>query len=112
MVERLFFDGIDLEGSGGGVTEAEEFAVLIDADETEAGLAGADVAVARTEKAVDAVVGFGSPPEGFVEGGGFLEDGNVGHGAGSLVKYTPGGRKRFTTEDTESTEEEGEEVES
>jgi len=83
VVERLFLDGIDLEGGGGGVTEAEEFAVLIDADEAKTGLAGADMAMARTEKTVDAVVGLGSPPEGFVEGGGFLEDWEVGHGAAS-----------------------------
>jgi len=37
-------------------------------------LAEADVAVARAEVAVEAAIGVGSPPEGFVEGGGFLED--------------------------------------
>jgi hypothetical protein len=80
MAERLFLDGVHLEGGGGSVAEAEEFAVLIDADEAEARLAGTDVAVARTEITVDAIVGFGSPPEGFVEGGGCLEDLEVGHG--------------------------------
>jgi len=79
MAERLFLNGINLESGGGGVAEAEEFAVLIDADKTEAGLAGADVAVARAEEAVEAAVGFGSPPEGFVEGGGFLQDLQFGH---------------------------------
>lgn len=79
MAEGLLFDGIDLECGGGGVAEAEEFAALIDADEAEAGLAGADVAVARAEVAVEAAVGIGSPPEGFVEGGGFLEDLQFGH---------------------------------
>lgn len=74
MTEGLFLDGIDLESGGGGVAEAEEFAALIDADETEARLAGTDVAMARTEVAVETAIGIGRPPEGFVEGGGFLED--------------------------------------
>ena len=80
MVERFFFDGINLESGGGGVAEAEEFAVLIDANEAEAGLPGADVAVARTEEAMDAAVGIAVPPEGFVEGGGFLQDLQFEHG--------------------------------
>ena len=66
MAEGLFFDGINLQSGGRGIAEAEEFSALIDADETETGLAGADVAVARTEVAVEAAVGIGSPPEGFV----------------------------------------------
>ncbi len=74
MVEGLFFDGVDLKSGGRGVAQTEEFAVLIDADETETRLAVADVAVARTEITVDAAVRFGFPPKGFVEGGGALED--------------------------------------
>jgi hypothetical protein len=112
MAEGLFLDGIDLESGGGGVAEAEEFAALIDADETETGLAGADVAVARTEVAVDAVVGFGSPPEGFVEGGGVLEDGELGHGCGSWVKYTlREEEKGLTQREQRSRRGNGEEVE-
>jgi hypothetical protein len=84
MAERLFFDGIDLESRGRGIAEAKEFATLIDANETEPGLAGTDVAVAGTEVAVEAAVGVGSPPEGFVEGGGFLEDLQVRHVCGVL----------------------------
>ena len=79
MVERLFFDGVNLESGGGSVTDAEESAVLIDANETETGLAGADVAVARAEIAVDATVRFRFPPKGFVESGGVLEDLERGH---------------------------------
>ena len=84
MAEGLFLDGIDLESGGGGIAEAEELAAPIHADEAETGLAGADVAVARTEIAVEAAVGIGRPPEGFVEGGGFLEDLQVRHGCGVL----------------------------
>jgi hypothetical protein len=30
---------------------------------------------------MDTIAWFGFPPEGFVEGGGFLEDVEIGHGA-------------------------------
>jgi hypothetical protein len=79
MAEGLLLDGIHLESSGGTIAEAEEFAALIDADETKAGLAGADVAMARAEVTVEAAVGVGSPPEGLVELGGLLEDLRSGH---------------------------------
>jgi len=106
MAERLFLDGVHLERGGGGVTEAEEFAVFIDADETETGLAGADVTMARAEIAVDTVVGFGSPPEGFVEGGGFLEDLEGGHGGCvlGLVYAWGGGGKRGLTQSSQRTQ--------
>jgi len=41
----------------------------------------ADVTVAGTEIAMDTVAGFGFPPKSFVEGGGFLKDVEIGHGA-------------------------------
>jgi hypothetical protein len=80
MVKRFFFDRVDLEGGGRGVAEAVEFAVLVGADIAEARLAVADMAVARAEVAVDTIVGFGLPPESFVEGGRRLEDLESGHG--------------------------------
>ena len=73
MVQRLLFDGIDLQRGGGTVAEAVELAALVDANEAEAGLAFADVAVPRAEVAVDATVGFGFPPAGFVKRFGFLK---------------------------------------
>ena len=79
MIEGLFLDGIDLEGGGRSVAEAVEFAVLVGADVTEAGLAVADVAMARAEVAVNAVIGFGFPPASLVEGGSGLEDLESGH---------------------------------
>ncbi len=42
-------------------------------------MAGADVTMARTEETVDAAIRVEIPPEGFVEGGGFLEDLQFGH---------------------------------
>jgi len=102
MAEGLFFDGIDLESGGRSVAEAEEFAALIDADETETGLAGADVAMARTEIAVEAAVGIGSPPEGFVEGGGLLEDLQFGHWRHVLtLVYAWKGREKLDAGGTE-----------
>jgi len=79
MAEGLFLDWINLESGRRSVAEAEELAAMIDANEAEAGLAEADVAVPRTEVAVDAAIGVQIPPEGFVEGGGFLEDLQFGH---------------------------------
>src|SRR5882762_6595719 len=67
MVERLFFDGIDLQGSRGSVAYTVEFSSLIDANETETGLAFPDVAMPRAEIAVHAAFGDGLPPAAFVE---------------------------------------------
>ena len=103
MAEGLLLDGINLESGGRSVAEAEEFAALIDADETETGLAGADVAMARTEIAMEAAIGIGRPPEGFVEGGGFLEDLQFGHGLRLLkLVYAWENRKKFTSENTQA----------
>ena len=74
MIEGLFLDGIHLESGGGGVAKTVEFAVLIDTDETESGLAMADVAMTRAEITVHVAVWFGLPPKSFVEGGRALED--------------------------------------
>lgn len=74
MIERLFFDGIDLDGSGRGVTEAVEFAAAIDADEAEAGLPFSDVAVARAEVAMKSAVRVGVPPASFVLGFGWSKN--------------------------------------
>src|SRR6267143_1529666 len=79
VVQRFFFDGIDLQGSGGAVSQAVKFAALIDADKTEASLAGIDVAVARAEIAVDAAIGFRFPPTSFVQSLRFLEDIQLRH---------------------------------
>jgi hypothetical protein len=79
MIERLLFDGIDLESRRGAVTKAVEFAGLVDSDEAEASLAGIDVAMPGAEVAVDAVVRFRTPPKGLVERARFLKDLQVGH---------------------------------
>src|SRR6266436_9917787 len=59
MIERLFFDGVDLQRGRRAISQAVELAAFIDANKTEAALAGIDVAVARTKIAMNA------PPVGF-----------------------------------------------
>ena len=67
MIEGLFLDGVNLESGWSAIAKVEELAVLIDADETETGLAVANVAVSRTEIAMDTVTWFGFPPKSFVD---------------------------------------------
>lgn len=80
MVERLFFDGVDLDSGGGGVAETVKLAAPIDANEAESGLPFSNMAVARAEITVDFAFRVRSPPPGFVEGFRFLKDLQFGHG--------------------------------
>src|ERR1700691_4080249 len=61
------------------VAERVELAAFVGPGEAEAGLALADVAVARAEVTMHFAVGFGFPPAGFVEFAGFLEKLQVLH---------------------------------
>src|ERR1043166_2229922 len=79
MVQRFFLDGIDLQNSRRAVTQAVQLSALVDADKTEARLAGVYVAMARTEKAMHTAVGLGFPPAGFVERVSFLQDCELRH---------------------------------
>ena len=74
MVERLFLDGIDLQRRGRGVSETVELSSLIDTNETETGLAFADVAIPRAKIAMHAAIRQGFPPAAFVGGFGLLKD--------------------------------------
>ena len=80
MVERLFFDGIHLHGRRMRVSEVIKFAAFVCADETEAGLAVVDMAVARTKIAMNFAARLGFPPAGFVEGLLGFENFQVLHG--------------------------------
>src|SRR6185437_77299 len=71
MIEWFFLDGIDLDGGGGGIAQAVEFAAAIDANEAEAGLVLPDVAVAGAEVTVDFAGSVAFPPARFVERLGF-----------------------------------------
>ncbi len=73
MVQRLFFDGIDLQRSGCRISEAVELAALIRADKAKAALPFPDVAVPGTQIAMHAPLGHGLPPAGLVQGLSFLE---------------------------------------
>ena len=48
MIQGLLLDRVNLESGGSTVAEIEELSILVDADEAEARLAVANVAVART----------------------------------------------------------------
>src|SRR6516164_114803 len=74
MVKRLLFDGINLQRRRRAVAQAEQFPVLVDADEAEPGLPVADVTMARAKVTVDAPVGLRFPPHPFMESRRFLED--------------------------------------
>ena len=82
MVERFFFDGVDLKSGGRSVAESVELAVLVGTNVAETGLAVADMAVARAKVTVDSIVGFGFPPKRLVKVGGGLENLEGRHNCG------------------------------
>ena len=79
MVQGLLFDGINLQGRGRTVTEAIEFAALIDANETEAALPLPDVTVPGTKEAMHPPVCLRFPPTSLVQRFSFLENLQVLH---------------------------------
>src|SRR5712692_10511949 len=66
VIQRLLFDGIDLQRGGRAVAQAVELSAFIDANETESRLPRIDVAMARTKIAVRTAVGLRLPPACFV----------------------------------------------
>jgi hypothetical protein len=79
MIQRFFFNWIDLQRGGRCVSQAIKFSAFIDADKAETALPFSDVAVARTEIAVDASVGHGFPPAGFMKRFSFLKNFQILH---------------------------------
>ena len=67
MIERFFFDRIDLQRCGRTVTEAEKFSSAIHADKTETGLPVMDAAMTRAKKTVNAIARLRFPPARFVK---------------------------------------------
>ena len=67
MVQRLLLDGIHRQRSGSAVAELNQPSAFVLADEAEAALAFADVAVPRAEVAMDAAVGHRLPPARLVD---------------------------------------------
>ncbi len=66
VVQRLLLDRIHGNRRGASVAELQQPSAFILADEAEAVLAFADVAMARAKIAVETPVGHGLPPAGFV----------------------------------------------
>src|SRR6266851_753963 len=83
MIQRLLFDGVYLQRCRRAIAEAIEFSVLIDAYETKPCLPGPDMAMPRTEVAVDFPRRFSLPPLGFVQLLCLLEDLQLFHGPSS-----------------------------
>lgn len=79
MVERLFLNGVDLDRRRGSVTQAVKLAAFVHADEAEASLPVADVAMAGTKITMRLIVGFRFPPTGFVQSRGFLKNFQIFH---------------------------------
>src|SRR5713226_5087540 len=92
VIQRLLFDGINLQGGRRTVSQAIEFSVLIDANETESRLTGPDVTMPRTKIAVDFSRRFQLPPAGFVQMFCLLEDLKLFHGSPLRQHYTSGQR--------------------
>src|SRR5207302_2273269 len=67
MIQRLLFDGINLQSRGRGVAQAIELASLVYANKTEAALPLANVAVPRAQIAVHASVWLRLPPASLVQ---------------------------------------------
>ena len=67
MIERFFFDRIDLQRGGRTIAEAEKFSAAIHADKTEAGLPVMDAAMTRAKKTVNAIARLRFPPARFVK---------------------------------------------
>src|SRR5258708_35936914 len=67
MVQRFFFDGINLQRGWGSITKGVELSILIDSDEAESRLPGMDMAVARAEESVHAAVALRLAPSGSVQ---------------------------------------------
>src|SRR6266581_1066610 len=66
MIQRLFFDGVNLQRGRCPISKVIECSVLIGANEAESRLAWMDMAMARTKIAVNSPVCFRLPPAGFV----------------------------------------------
>jgi hypothetical protein len=74
MIQRFFFNRINLQSSGRPIAEAIKFSALIDADKTKSRLSRMDVAMTRAKVAMNAAARFRLPPPRFVQLLSLLED--------------------------------------
>ena len=67
MVERLLLDRIHGQRRGASIAKLHQSPAFILADEAEAALPFPDVAMTRTQIAVQAAIGHRLPPAGFMD---------------------------------------------
>src|SRR5580704_10578035 len=79
MIQRLFFDGINLQRGRSSIPEVVELPVLIDADETKSRLPGMNVAMARAQITMHAPAAFRLPPACLMQRFRLLEDLQIAH---------------------------------
>jgi hypothetical protein len=91
-----------LQRGGRPVAKAVKFATAIHSDETEATLPIADVAMPRTQIAMDAAVRLALPPLRFVKRGGFGKDRKSSyarfHGSPSHTDFLPNYYNAYSSE--------------
>ena len=90
MIERLLFDGVDLECGGRAIAQAVELAAAIHAYEAETALPFSDVAVPRAQVAVHTAVGHGLPPAPFVRRRRCIQDFQFCHDLATVTGETAG----------------------
>src|SRR5580658_4613091 len=79
MIQRFFFDGIDLQCRRRSIAQAIKFSALIDTNEAKSRLPRMNVAMPGTKIAVHASASLGLPPAPFVQFLGLLEDLQLAH---------------------------------
>src|SRR5580658_3637712 len=79
MIQRFFFDGIDLQCRRRSIAQAIKFSALIHTNEAKPRLPGMNVAMPRTKVAVHAPASLRLPPAPFVQFLGLLEDLQLAH---------------------------------
>jgi hypothetical protein len=89
MIQRLFFDRVDLQRGWRSIPEVIELPVLIDADKAKSRLPGVNVAMPRAQEAMHAPAAFRLPPLRFVQGFRLLEDLQIAHDPPPAVSILP-----------------------
>src|SRR6202034_2958832 len=89
MVQGFFLDRIDLQRGRVRVAQTVKLPAFVCANETETGLPLADVAVARTQVAMNFAVGLRLPPTRFVQVLRFVGDLHARYLCRAFVDYTP-----------------------
>jgi hypothetical protein len=86
MIQRFFFDGINLQGGRRTITQAIELSAAIHSNKTEAALSLADVAMPRAQVAMNAAIRIALPPLRFMQSSSFVKDRERSHTYALLQK--------------------------